>query len=47
MRNIVAHDYANVALNIVWQVATIHLPEVCSILEQFFATDQPAPPPAA
>ena len=47
MRNIVAHDYANVALNIVWQVATVHLPEVCSILEKFFATDEPAPPPAA
>jgi uncharacterized protein with HEPN domain len=25
MRNIVAHDYANVDLHIVWEVATIHV----------------------
>jgi uncharacterized protein with HEPN domain len=37
MRNIVAHDYANVNLNIVWQVATIHVPEVCAALETFFS----------
>lgn len=29
MRNIVAHDYANVDLKIVWEVATVHVPEVC------------------
>ena len=46
MRNIVAHDYANVDLNIVWQVATVHVPEVCSILEKFFATQEPVPPPS-
>ena len=38
MRNIVAHDYANVDLNIVWQVATVHVPEVCAVLEKFFTS---------
>jgi uncharacterized protein with HEPN domain len=37
MRNIVAHDYANVDLKIVWEVATVHVPEVCGALEKFFA----------
>jgi uncharacterized protein with HEPN domain len=47
MRNIVAYDYANVDLNIVWQVATVHVPEVCATLEKFFATqEQPRPPTA-
>ena len=35
MRNIVAHDYANVDLKIVWEVATIHVPEICAIVEKF------------
>jgi len=39
MRNIVAHQYANVDLNIVWQVATVHVPEVYAALENFFATE--------
>lgn len=38
MRNIVAHDYANVDLKIIWEVATMHVPEVCVILEKFFAS---------
>jgi uncharacterized protein with HEPN domain len=37
MRNIVAHDYANVDLKIVWEVATVHVSEVCAVLEKFFA----------
>ncbi len=37
MRNIVAHDYANVDLKIVWEVATVHVPEICVVLEKFFA----------
>jgi uncharacterized protein with HEPN domain len=41
MRNIVAHDYANVDLKIVWDVATVHVPEVCAVLEQFFASQPP------
>jgi uncharacterized protein with HEPN domain len=45
MRNIVAHDYANVDLNIVWQVATVHLPEVCAMREKFFATQEQPPTP--
>ena len=44
MRNIVAHDYANVDLNIVWQVATVHVPEVCAALEKFHATQEQSPP---
>ena len=46
MRNIVAHDYANVDLNIVWQVATVHVPEVCAVLEKFFAMREQSPPPS-
>ena len=37
MRNIVVHDYANVDLKVVWEVATVHVPEVCKVLEEFFA----------
>jgi uncharacterized protein with HEPN domain len=37
MRNIVAHDYGNVDPKIIWEVATIHVPEVCSVIEKFFA----------
>jgi len=47
MRNIVAHDYANVDLNIVWQVATVHVPEVYAVLEKFFAAQKQSPPPSA
>ena len=43
MRNIVAHDYANVDVNIVWQVATVHLPEVCAALEKFFSKEKKSP----
>ncbi len=44
MRNIVAHDYANVDVGIVWEVATLHIPEVCKVLERFFAEHQSEPP---
>jgi uncharacterized protein with HEPN domain len=37
MRNIVAHDYANVDLKIVWEVGVVHVPEICAVLEKFFA----------
>ena len=30
-------------LRIVWQVATVHVPEVCAILEKFFASHSPSP----
>jgi len=46
MRNIVAHDYANVDLKIVWQVATVHVPEVRATLEKFFARQKQSPPSA-
>ena len=36
MRNIVAHDYANVELMIVWEIATVYVPEICTALEKFF-----------
>ena len=47
MRNIVAHDYANVDLRIVWEVATVHIPEACLVLERFFSTEEPSAPPSA
>jgi uncharacterized protein with HEPN domain len=40
MRNIVAHDYANVDLKIVWEVATVHVPEISAVLEKFFADQE-------
>ena len=36
MRNIVAHDYANVDLKIVWEVGVVHMPEILTVLEKFF-----------
>ena len=49
MRNIVAHDYANVDLKIVWDVATVHVSEICAVLERFFALqpDMGGEPPTA
>lgn len=44
MRNIVAHDYARVDEAIVWEVATIYVPEVCAVLERFFTGRGEAPP---
>lgn len=35
MRNIVAHDYGNVNPRVIWEVATIHVPLVCTVLEKF------------
>lgn len=40
MRNIVAHDYANVDLKVVWEVATVYVPEICAALEKFFARQE-------
>jgi uncharacterized protein with HEPN domain len=37
MRNIVAHDYASVDVHIVWEVATVHVRQICAALESFFA----------
>jgi uncharacterized protein with HEPN domain len=37
MRNIVAHAYANVDLHIVWEVATVYMPEISAVLEKRFA----------
>jgi uncharacterized protein with HEPN domain len=42
MRNVVAHDYGGVDLKVVWEVATVHVPEVCAVLEKFFAGRQPS-----
>ena len=36
MRNIVAHDYGNINLKIVWEVGVVYVPEVCAVLERFF-----------
>lgn len=40
MRNLVAHDYANVNLQIVWEVATMHVPGIYAILERFLAQQE-------
>ncbi len=40
MRNIVAHEYANVDLKIVWEVATVYMPQIRGALESFFAGHQ-------
>ena len=37
MRNMVAHDYGNVDLKIVWEVGIAHVPEICAVPEKFFA----------
>lgn len=37
MRNVVAHNYANVNLKIVWEVATVFAPQICVVLDKFFA----------
>ncbi len=47
MRNIMAHDYANVDVRIVWEVATVHVPEVRAVLAEFFAREGHSPPPSA
>jgi len=49
MRNIVAHDYANLNLRIVWEVGALHVPQICAILEAFFARQegQSTPPPGS
>ncbi|MBC7815524.1 MAG: DUF86 domain-containing protein [Planctomycetaceae bacterium] len=44
MRNIVAHDYGNVDVGIVWEVATKHILELCTVLERFFAERRSEPP---
>jgi uncharacterized protein with HEPN domain len=36
MRNIVAHDYGNVDLKIVWEVGLVQVPEIRAVLEKFF-----------
>jgi uncharacterized protein with HEPN domain len=46
MRNIVADDYANVDLGVVWEVASVHIPEVCFALETFFSNEEPSSPSA-
>jgi uncharacterized protein with HEPN domain len=42
MRNIVVHDYASVDVKIVWEVATVHTPELRAVLDRFFATQAPS-----
>jgi uncharacterized protein with HEPN domain len=36
MRNIVAHDYGNVDVSLVWQAATQAIPEIRRLLDGFF-----------
>ncbi len=44
MRNIVAHDYANVDVTVIWDVATIHAPQLIAVLEPFLAGFDSLPP---
>jgi uncharacterized protein with HEPN domain len=37
MRNIMAHNYANVDPKIVWEVGVVHIPEILAVLEKLFA----------
>ena len=43
MRNIVAHDYAHVNTDVVWDVATIHVPQMIAVIEPFLAKQIAAP----
>jgi uncharacterized protein with HEPN domain len=47
MRNITAHEYANVDVRIVWEVATVRVPEVRAVLEELFAQRGYSPPASA
>ena len=40
MRNIMAHNYSNVDLKVVWEVGVVHVPQICAALERFFACNQ-------
>jgi uncharacterized protein with HEPN domain len=40
MRNRVIHDYVNVDLDIVWEVATRNLPELIAELERVLPEDE-------
>ena len=40
MRNIVTHEYANVDLKIVWDVATVNIPQINAVLEKSFTDAQ-------
>ena len=35
MRNIVAHDYANVDVTVIWDVATLHVTQLIAVLAPF------------
>ena len=37
MRNIVAHDYANVDVTVIWDVATLHVAQLIAVLAPFLA----------
>jgi uncharacterized protein with HEPN domain len=41
MRNIIAHDYGEVDIELVWQTAEADLPRLIEVLERYFATRGP------
>jgi uncharacterized protein with HEPN domain len=41
MRNIIAHDYGEVDLDLVWKTAKSDLPTLIDTLEKFFSTEHP------
>jgi uncharacterized protein with HEPN domain len=40
MRNIIVHAYADISYRIVWEVATINLPELILMLEKLLESDE-------
>lgn len=44
MRNIIAHDYGEVDLDLVWKTATADLPALIGTLERYFENDRPVKP---
>ncbi|HEX8914385.1 MAG TPA: HepT-like ribonuclease domain-containing protein [Humisphaera sp.] len=45
MRHVLVHDYFRVDLNLVWNVATVHVPVLKPQIDAICASLPPAPPP--
>ena len=44
-RNVVAHDYESIRYEVIWRIATIHLPELIRQLEPLVPSPMPDPEP--
>lgn len=47
MRNIIAHDYGEVDLDLVWKTAQADLPTLIDTLDKYFSTEHPDCPPCS